>query len=95
MCSPYQGIKERERYFKQFGVMPPTYEGKFDVWPGHAATATSLDGDAGRCQSVLLLQGIHLAIEIGSLFQQPITKGFNYWIMLAFSPRDQEIARSV
>ena len=39
MCSHYQGIKERERYIKQFGVMPPTDEGKFDVWPCYAANS--------------------------------------------------------
>ena len=37
MGSHYQGIKERERYVKQFGFMPPTDEGKFDVWPCYVA----------------------------------------------------------
>ncbi|MBK6323085.1 MAG: SOS response-associated peptidase [Burkholderiales bacterium] len=39
MCSHYQGIKERERYIRKFGVAPPDDLGKYDVWPGYAATA--------------------------------------------------------
>lgn len=39
MCSHYQGIKERERYIRQFGVYPPDDLGKYDVWPGYTATA--------------------------------------------------------
>lgn len=38
MCSHYQAIKERERYFRHFGVKSPTDIGKYDVWPGYAAT---------------------------------------------------------
>ena len=38
MCSHYQGIKERERYRRMFGVDPPDDRGKYDVWPGYAAT---------------------------------------------------------
>jgi putative SOS response-associated peptidase YedK len=38
MCSHYQAIKERERYLRHFGVAPPAEPGKFDVWPGYAAT---------------------------------------------------------
>lgn len=38
MCSHYQSIKERERYLRHFGVEPPTDLGKYDVWPGYAAT---------------------------------------------------------
>jgi putative SOS response-associated peptidase YedK len=38
MCSHYQGIKERERYRRHFGVEPPEDIGKWDVWPGFAAT---------------------------------------------------------
>ena len=38
MCSHYQGIKERERYRRMFGVDPPDDIGKYDVWPGYAAT---------------------------------------------------------
>lgn len=37
MCSHYQAIKERERYLRHFGVMPPAETGKVDVWPGYAA----------------------------------------------------------
>lgn len=38
MCSHYQGIKERERHHRAFGVYPPDPEGRCDVWPGYAAT---------------------------------------------------------
>jgi len=35
MCSHYQGIKERERYLRHFGVAPPGDIGKVDLWPGY------------------------------------------------------------
>lgn len=35
MCSHYQGIKERERYIRQFGVEPPGELGRYDLWPGY------------------------------------------------------------
>ncbi|MCZ4315469.1 SOS response-associated peptidase [Comamonadaceae bacterium G21597-S1] len=35
MCSHYQAIKERERFFRLFGVYPPDADGKFDMWPGY------------------------------------------------------------
>jgi len=38
MCSHYQAIKERERYLRHFGVRPPAWSGRFDVWPGYAAS---------------------------------------------------------
>jgi len=38
MCSHYQAIKERERYFRAFGVYPPGELGRHDVWPGYAST---------------------------------------------------------
>ena len=38
MCSHHQGIKERERYVREFGVPPPDDIGKYDVWPGYAAS---------------------------------------------------------
>jgi putative SOS response-associated peptidase YedK len=38
MCSHYPAIKERERYSRHFGVEPPKESGKFDVWPGYAAS---------------------------------------------------------
>jgi putative SOS response-associated peptidase YedK len=38
MCSHYQGLKEREKYLKYFGVEPPLQDGKFDVWPGYLAS---------------------------------------------------------
>ncbi len=39
MCSHYQGIKERERYIRRFGINPPDDLCKYDVWLGYAATA--------------------------------------------------------
>ena len=38
MCSHYQGIKERERYVRHFGVKPPTESGKLDLWPTNMGT---------------------------------------------------------
>ena len=35
MCSHYQAVKDRERFFRQFGVYPPHDSGKYDVWPGY------------------------------------------------------------
>ena len=35
MCSHYQGLKDREKYLKHFGVHPPTELGKEDLWPGY------------------------------------------------------------
>lgn len=39
MCSHYQAVKERERYLRQFHVLPPDDGGKEDVWPGCLASA--------------------------------------------------------
>ena len=33
MCSHYQAIKERERYFRKFGVYPPAHDYVEDMWP--------------------------------------------------------------
>lgn len=38
MCSHYQGIKDRERFYKAFGVYPPDESGTYDVWPGYTST---------------------------------------------------------
>lgn len=38
MCSHYQALKERERYFRAFGVEPPADLGKHDMWPGYEGT---------------------------------------------------------
>lgn len=38
MCSHYQGMKERERYRRHFGVEPPADLGKHDLWPGYEGT---------------------------------------------------------
>lgn len=49
MCSHYQAIKERERYRREFHVDPPDDLGKYDVWPGYAASfiRTPKEADAG------------------------------------------------
>lgn len=57
MCSHYQGIKERNRYIRAFGVPPPDDVGKYDVWPSYAATFIRRHphtdvGDEAQCQSV-------------------------------------------
>lgn len=36
MCSHYQAVKERERFFRHFGVYPPEDSGKVDMWPGYS-----------------------------------------------------------
>ena len=36
MCSHYQALKERDRYWRHFGVEPPVDLGKFDMWPGYS-----------------------------------------------------------
>ncbi|MEO8655093.1 MAG: SOS response-associated peptidase family protein [Ramlibacter sp.] len=38
MCSHYQAIKERERYFRQFGVHPPAHDYVEDMWPRYQGT---------------------------------------------------------
>lgn len=35
MCSHYQAIQERERFFRLFGIYPPDPDGKYDMWPGY------------------------------------------------------------
>jgi putative SOS response-associated peptidase YedK len=47
MCSHYQAIKERERYIRHFGVAPPADQGKWDVWPGYAASFIRRPKEAG------------------------------------------------
>lgn len=38
MCSHYQGLKERERYWRHFGVEAPADVGRHDLWPGYQGT---------------------------------------------------------
>ena len=38
MCSHYQAIKERERYYRKFGVYPPPHEYIDDMWPKYQGT---------------------------------------------------------
>ena len=35
MCSHYQALKERQRFYREFGVEPPPEDGKLDMWPGY------------------------------------------------------------
>jgi len=35
MCSHYQALKERDKYFRYFGVAPPVDPSKHDLWPGY------------------------------------------------------------
>jgi len=35
MCSHYQAVKEREKFMRHFGVLPPPEGGKLDLWPGY------------------------------------------------------------
>jgi len=36
MCSHYQAVREREQFFRRFGVLPPDDSGTYDVWPGYS-----------------------------------------------------------
>jgi putative SOS response-associated peptidase YedK len=38
MCSHYQAIKDRERYFRKFGVYPPPHDYVEDMWPKYQGT---------------------------------------------------------
>ncbi len=38
MCSHYQALKERDRYWRHFGVEPPQEPGKDDMWPGYVGS---------------------------------------------------------
>jgi putative SOS response-associated peptidase YedK len=38
MCSHYQALKDRDRYWRHFGVEPPVEPGKVDLWPGYLGT---------------------------------------------------------
>lgn len=38
MCSHYQAIKARERYYRKFGVYPPPHEYAEDMWPRYQGT---------------------------------------------------------
>jgi len=38
MCSHYQSLQNRARYQAHFGVAPPAELGRFDIWPGDAAS---------------------------------------------------------
>ena len=37
MCSHYQGVKKRERFFREFGFYPPEAFDREDIWPGYSA----------------------------------------------------------
>jgi putative SOS response-associated peptidase YedK len=38
MCSHYQAIKDRERYYRKFGVYPPPHDYVEDMWPKYQGT---------------------------------------------------------
>jgi putative SOS response-associated peptidase YedK len=38
MCSHYQAIKDRERFFRKFGVYPPPHDYVEDMWPKYQGT---------------------------------------------------------
>lgn len=38
MCSHYQGLKDRDRFRRRFGVEPPDDMGRHDLWPGYLGT---------------------------------------------------------
>lgn len=38
MCSHYQAIKARERYYRKFGVYPPPHDHAEDMWPKYQGT---------------------------------------------------------
>jgi putative SOS response-associated peptidase YedK len=65
MCSHYQGIKERERYRRHFGVEPPADLGHHDLWPGYEGTfiRRHTHGDTGdeavpECEALTGLFGL-------------------------------------
>jgi putative SOS response-associated peptidase YedK len=49
MCSHYQAIKARERYFRIFGVYPPAHDYVEDMWPKYmgAFIRRPLEADSG------------------------------------------------
>lgn len=65
MCSHYQAIQERERFFRLFGVYPPDPQGKHDMWPGYSGVMVrrpqerdSDDDAVGPMESVAGLFGL-------------------------------------
>jgi putative SOS response-associated peptidase YedK len=38
MCTHYDALKERERFYREFGVEPPPETGKLDMWPGYVGS---------------------------------------------------------
>jgi len=38
MCCHYQALKERDRYWRHFGVEPPAEPVKVDLWPGYVGS---------------------------------------------------------
>ena len=49
MCSHYQAVKDRDRFFRKFGAFPPDPSGVFDVWPTYrtAFIRRPREADAG------------------------------------------------
>jgi putative SOS response-associated peptidase YedK len=47
MCSHYQAIKDRERYFRKFGIYPPPHDYVEDMWPKYQGTFIRRPPEAG------------------------------------------------
>jgi putative SOS response-associated peptidase YedK len=62
MCSHYQAVTSRDRYFKQFGVYPPAHPYVEDVWPGYsgAIIRRPREADAGD-EAVPALESVSAA----------------------------------
>lgn len=60
MCSHYQGIKERERYIRYFGVEPPDDLGKADMWPGYQGSFIRHHLHADPASPMVITREAHL-----------------------------------
>ncbi len=53
MCSHYQAIKERERFFRLFGSYPPDPDGKYDMWPGYTGVMVRRPREHDSCDTAV------------------------------------------
>ena len=58
MCSHYQAVRERERFYKQFGVYPPEEAGRVELWPGYSGLMLRLAPGAGKAEGIEALTGV-------------------------------------
>jgi len=71
MCSHYQGMKERDRYRRHFGVEPPADLGKHDLWPGYEGILDQADAlRAKRREALAQLDSLTQSIFI-EMFGEP------------------------